>query len=141
VSVLVDTGAFYALADEGDRHASAARAFFNRSLGVEDLVTTSAVLIESWTLIRNKMGWEAGRLFFANLKASEVKILYFESADLEIAARIMDEYADQKLSLVDATSFAVMERHGIASAFTFDKDFLLYRFGPKKQRSFRCLPS
>lgn len=140
MSVLIDTGAFFALANDSDRHAATARKYFRENLEPQEFVTTDAVLFESWTLIRNKLGWDASRRFLTGVKTSAIKILFIESADLEIASRIMDDYADQQLSLVDASSFAVMERHGIAAAFTFDKDFLLYRFGPKKQRSFRCVP-
>jgi predicted nucleic acid-binding protein len=37
---------------------------------------------------------------------------------------------------VDRTSFAIMERLGIASAASFDDDFSIYRFGSKRQRAF-----
>ncbi|MCU0727124.1 MAG: hypothetical protein MUE73_15285 [Planctomycetes bacterium] len=43
-------------------------------------------------------------------------------------------------SLVDCTSFAVMERHGIEEAFALDDHFRLYRYGPGRRRSFGVLP-
>jgi predicted nucleic acid-binding protein len=39
----------------------------------------------------------------------------------------MDKYADQALSLVDATSFALMEHSGITRALSFDYHFRIYR--------------
>jgi hypothetical protein len=33
-----------------------------------------------------------------------------------------------------------MERLGIADAFAFDAHFLVYRFGPGRQRALRCFP-
>jgi predicted nucleic acid-binding protein len=47
---------------------------------------------------------------------------------------------DQTFSLVDCTSFAVMERHGIEEAFTLDRHFRLYRYGPGHRKSFGVLP-
>ena len=140
MTLLIDTGAFYALADQSDRNARAARDFFRGRLGADEFVTTSAVLLEAWTLLRNKLGWAAADRYLDGLRKSEVAILFIEPADLEAAGRIMADYADQELSLVDALSFALMERHGIADAFAFDKDFLVYRYGPRKQRAFTCWP-
>ncbi|MDE2291044.1 MAG: PIN domain-containing protein [Elusimicrobia bacterium] len=140
MTVFIDTGAFYALADDSDRNAGPARTYFRARLGQSDFVTSDAVLFESWTLIRNKLGWGAAARFLDGLRRSEVGLLFCSPQDLEAAARILDDYSDQELSLTDGLSFALMERHGVAHAFTFDKDFLLYRFGPGKRRSFTRWP-
>ncbi len=140
MSILVDTGAFYALADDSDRNAAAARAFFKSRLGQDRFVTTSAVVLETWTLLRNKLGWDAARRFLEGVKASGMTVHFVGEADLEAARRILDQYADQELSLTDAASFCLMERHGLTEVFTFDKDFLVYRYGPGNRRSFSCHP-
>lgn len=139
--VLVDTGAFYALADDSDGNAEEARAFFRARLKTDRFVTTDAILLEAWTLIRGRLGWSAAHRFLDAQRRSNVALFYIEAADLELAWRVLNDYADQELSLTDAISFAVMERHGIGDAFSFDKDFLLYRYGPRKQRSFTRWPS
>lgn len=138
--VLIDTGAFYALADDSDRNARAARSFFRERLETEQFATTNAIVFESWSLLRGRLGWNAAYRFMEGLRKSAISLLHAESVDLELAWRIIGEYSGQELSVVDALSFAMMERHGISEVFTFDKDFLLYRYGPKKQRSFRCWP-
>ena len=140
MNFLIDTGAFYALADDSDRNATAAREFYRKHLETDEFVTTDAVVLESWTLIRNKLQWPAARRFLESLKRAGIPLLYIEPADIEVAGKILDAYVDQELSLVDAASFSLMERHGIVHAFTFDKDFLLYRYGPRNQRSFTCWP-
>ena len=44
----------------------------------------------------------------------------------------MARFRDKRLSLTDCASFELMERLGIAAAFTFDRDF--------RDRGFRTLP-
>jgi predicted nucleic acid-binding protein len=56
--------------------------------------------------------------------------------DLDAAWRIGEAFPDQDFSIVDRTSFAVMERLGIASVASFDDHFSIYRFGPRRERAF-----
>jgi predicted nucleic acid-binding protein len=44
------------------------------------------------------------------------------------AKTILLRYADKDFSYVDATSFAVMERLGLQTAFAFDEHFMQYGF-------------
>ena len=44
------------------------------------------------------------------------------------AREIVAAYRDKDVTLVDAMSFAVMERLGIAVAFTFDRHFVQFGF-------------
>lgn len=141
MTILVDTGAFYAVADDSDRNSARARAFFREKLTTDRFATTDAVVLETWTLLRNRLGWSAAFRFLENLRRSDIEVLRIDSADQEAAWRILNDYSDQELSLADALSFALMERHGIVHAFTFDKDFLLYRYGPKKKRAFSRWPA
>jgi len=57
-------------------------------------------------------------------------------ADLEVAWQIGQAFPDQDFSIVDRTSFAVMERLGVLRAASFDNDFAVYRFGPRRTRAF-----
>lgn len=47
---------------------------------------------------------------------------------------------DQDFSFTDCTSFALMERLGVAEAFAFDRHFLVYRYGANRQRALRRWP-
>jgi predicted nucleic acid-binding protein len=45
-------------------------------------------------------------------------------------------WRDQDFSVVDRTSFAVMQRLGIERAASLDEHFAIFRFGVKRRRSF-----
>ena len=51
-------------------------------------------------------------------------------ADLERAWSIGRDFGDQGFSIVDRTSFAVMQRLGVLRAASFADDFAIFRFGP-----------
>jgi uncharacterized protein len=57
-------------------------------------------------------------------------------ADLEMAWQIGMAYRDQDFSLVDRTSFALMQRLGIDRAASLDDDFAIFRLGPNRRRAF-----
>jgi predicted nucleic acid-binding protein len=58
---------------------------------------------------------------------------------MDAAWTIGEVFADQEFSIVDRTSFAVMERLGITRAASFDKDFAVYRYGRNRDRAFEIL--
>ena len=53
--------------------------------------------------------------------------------------RIGELFTDQRFSIVDRTSFAVMERLGLTRVASFDQDFAIYRYGRKRDRAFEVL--
>ena len=58
--------------------------------------------------------------------AGELTIVRVEPEDEVRAREIIRRYDDKDFSLTDATSFAVMDRLGITTAFTFDRNFVQY---------------
>ena len=58
---------------------------------------------------------------------------------MEAAWAIGEAFPDQDFSLVDRTSFAVMERLGITQVASFDSDFAIYRYGRNRDRSFEVI--
>ena len=98
------------------------------------------MLAESWALIGSHLGRPAALTFWDTLRETRIPILTADSIDLEAAWRIAQAYSDQSFSLVDCVTFAMMERQGLHEAFAFDAHFLVYRFGPARQRAFRRLP-
>jgi predicted nucleic acid-binding protein len=140
VSMLVDTGAWYAIADASDRHHKEARRLYTEHAGRTALATTDLIVAETWAILSSHLGRPAALTFWETLRDTQIPILTVESADLEAAWHIAHAFPDQAFSFVDCTTFALMERMGITEAFAFDAHFLIYRFGPGRHRSFRRLP-
>jgi predicted nucleic acid-binding protein len=139
MNIYVDTSAFYSLADVGDRYHAQSLDLFE--LHVEDsrLYTSDLVLAETWSLMRGRLGRRAALQWWSGVRSGVVEILFGRPVDLEAAWRIVQQYDDQDLSLVDCVSFAIMERFGLEIAFAYDHHFSLYRFGRQANRSFQLL--
>ncbi len=136
----VDTSGFYAVADASDRrHAAASDVFVD--LGTAGrLLSTDHVFVETWLLVKARLGRRAAIGFWDSMASGVVEVHGVTSRDLTRARRILDEWGDQDFSLVDCTSFAVMERLGIREALAVDRHFRLYRHGPGRSRAFRVVP-
>jgi uncharacterized protein len=133
LSLFVDTSAFYAAADSGDRSHARATAV----LGAGDaLVTSDHVLVESWLLIRARGGRSAAERFWGAVSGGLAAVETVLLGDLDTAFRIGEAFSDQDFSIVDRTSFAVMERLGLTKVASFDDDFAIYRYGPRRERAF-----
>lgn len=133
MSLFVDTSAFYAAADTGDRHHVRAAELLTRA---GELVTTDHVLVESWRLMRVRGGFAAAEGFWGKLRGGVATIETVLPSDLDAAWQIGQIFTDQDFSIVDRTSFAVMERLGISSVVSFDDHFAIYRYGPRCERAF-----
>jgi uncharacterized protein len=123
VTVFVDTSAFYALLvqTEGE-HESVAKAFGSILDARRPLITSNYVLIETVSLLQHRFGLEAVRDFDSRIGP----LLRIRSIDPEMHRRAMDRLlrADRRgLSLVDCSSFVVMDSEGIRQALALDADF------------------
>ena len=133
MSLFIDTSAFYAAVDSRDRYHTRATDLLRDADG---LVSTDHVLVESWRLIRDRGGHESAERFWAGIRGGLATIEPVLLGDLDTAWRIGEVFSDQGFSIVDRTSFAVMERLGIASVASFDDHFAIYRFGSRRERAF-----
>ncbi len=133
MSLFVDTSAFYAVVDTGDRHHVRASEML---AGADGLVTTDHVLVESWRMMRIRGGFTAAERFWEEMRGGLATVETVLPGDLDTAWRIGKAFPDQDFSIVDRTSFAVMERLGIASVASFDDHFSIYRYGPRRERAF-----
>lgn len=136
MSLFVDTSALYAAADAGDRgHRRATEVL----AAGDDLVVTDHVLAESWLLTAGRLGHEPAERLWSAMRAGAARVELVGAGDLEAAWQIGRAFADQSFSLIDRTSFAVMERLGIHRVASFDDHFAVYRFGARRDRAFEVL--
>jgi predicted nucleic acid-binding protein len=133
MSLFVDTSMWYAAADKSDTSNSRAKAVLS---GGEPLITTDHILVETWTLIRHRLGRRAAERFWEGLRSGAATIETVGAADLDSAWEMGRTFRDQDFSIVDRTSFAVMRRLGIQRAASLDDDFAIFRFGPNRRLAF-----
>jgi uncharacterized protein len=136
LTLFVDTSAFYAAADKSDRSHERAKHVLGAG---ESLVTTDHVLAEACLLLRHRLGREAANAFWEAVRAGATAVEYVGPADLEVAWTIATEFGDQDFSLIDMTSFAVMQRIGVLRVASLDNDFAIYRFGRRRERAFELV--
>ena len=105
----------------------------------ERLITSDHVLIETWRLIHHFISASVAETFWGGLRSGVARIEQTTSADLEAAWAIGERFPDQDFSLVDRTSFALMERLGISRVISFDNDFSVFRYGRGRRLAFEVL--
>lgn len=122
--VIVDTSAIYALIDRSDEfHQKAKQIVKELSLKRVDLILTNFVLAETHALILSRLGHELAREWIKNLIWT---IEHVNRDDEKRAREIIINFQDKTFSYIDASTFAVMERLKIDSAFSFDNHFTQY---------------
>lgn len=136
MSIFVDSSAWYAAANRGDRQNSRAKQLLKTD---EPLVTSDHVLVETWRLIHHFISANAAEVFWDGLRNGVATVEQTTSADLESAWAIGVHFEDQDFSLVDRTSFALMQRLGISRVITFDNDFAIFRYGRDRKIAFEVL--
>lgn len=136
--VFVDTSIWYAAADGGDSHNAVAQGLL--SAHSEALITSDLVLGELWNLLNARADHRIANRVIGSLASGIARVECVLPADLEAAAAAAGAFEDQAFSLTDRTSWALMERLGIADALALDADFRVYRYGPGLRRAFTVHP-
>ena len=102
-------------------------------------MTSDHVLVESWLLIAHRLGRGAAERFWGVIRAGAVSVETVIAADLDVAFAIGEDFPDQDFSIVDRTSFAVMQRLGVLRAASLDEHFAIFRFGRNRSRAFEIV--
>ena len=124
--ILVDTSAVYALLDRSDARHAAARDGLDRlkRRRLEPLLT-NFIVAESHALVLARLGGDLARRWLADNKWPLERVREDDEAR---AQSILVRFTDKTFSYTDATSFAVMERLGLKTAFAFDPHFTQFGF-------------
>jgi predicted nucleic acid-binding protein len=117
-----DTGGWLALFVSNNMNHAGALKWFARQR--KPLFTTNYVVDETLTLLRSRgQGLAAlalGQKFF---DGSLAEIYYLTEDDIRATWEVFTQYADKEWSFTDCFSKVVMEKLGIAEAFSFDQHF------------------
>lgn len=136
MSLFIDSSVFFAAANSKDKHNVRAKTILIEN---QHRITSDHILVETWLLLNSRIGRTAAERFWGSVRAGLVRIEKVLSADLEAAWRIGEAHPDQSFSIVDRTSFAIMERIGNVRAASFDDDFAVYRFGYGRSKAFEIV--
>ena len=126
--IFVDTAAFLAIENRHDSHHAKAVHFRDSCLkSGRALITSDYVLDETYTVLRVRAGHHIAVQFGEAIRASRFLQIEFVSPDIiEASWKLFKDFPDHDFSFTDCTSFVLMERLHIVSAFTFDSHFREY---------------
>ena len=121
--VFADTSALFALLASDDRMHFQARSDLER-LKVNDavLITSSCVLVETSSLVQNRLGMEAAVDFHQNISPL-LQTVWVDEQWHSNAVRRLLALQRKNVSLVDCLSFVIMESKQINTAYSYDKHF------------------
>ena len=123
MKLLADTGALLALFNPKDALHQRARSFVREAAGSR-FVLTELILAETVTRLRARTdAARAADVGAALLNSRRYEVLFVDPPLVEAGLANLHRFADKRLSLVDAVSFAVIRSLGLDGSFTFDRDF------------------
>lgn len=123
MKVFVDTSALFALLDADQTGHSDAAAVWTALLEDEArLVTTNYVLLETIARSQHRLGVDAVREVHYTFEPL-LQVVWIDEEVHRAALSALLASRQQRVSLVDRSSFEVMNRRGIMRAFALDTDF------------------
>jgi uncharacterized protein len=124
VNVFVDTSALYAVLVRGQAQHVEASTRWQQLLTdrAVRLFTSNYVVLESCALVNRRLGKQAV-VDLCRALVPATTVLWVDQAAHHAATEAMLVTGRDGPSLVDCTSFALMDAHGINQAFAYDKHF------------------
>ncbi|WXG41514.1 MAG: PIN domain-containing protein [Candidatus Freyarchaeum deiterrae] len=123
MSILIDTGVFYAFYNRKDIHHPDSLCLILHALEGRwgGVFTTILVVAETATLLRYRVGVNAALAFLDSVSKSGVRIIFVDEELYEGAVNIFSKYRERELSLTDASIIAVMMKLKIGMLATYDE--------------------
>lgn len=128
--IYIDTEALIArYIARDDHHTEAQSCWKALEKNKTRLFTSNFVLDETFTLLGRRAGYKFAAERATAIYSSEAFTILRPDKSNELEAlRFFEKYSDQMVSYTDCISFALMRKHKIKRAFTFDKHFDLAGF-------------
>lgn len=121
----IDTGAFIALNNSNDQYFNDANKIA-KSLGGYKFVISDAIITETYTILRYRLGFHTANRFLRTvLESNEYDIVEITSSLRSKTMELLQKYSDHKISYCDALTVAVMKQKEIDVIFAFDHHFEL----------------
>jgi predicted nucleic acid-binding protein len=122
--VVVDTSAVFALVDRSDAWHGVARETLARLRKQRsEPLLTNFIVAEAHALLLVRVGPDVARNWLLKNRWAIERVTEDDEAK---AREIIERYTDKTFSYTDATTFAVMRRRGLKTAFAFDPHFRQY---------------
>jgi predicted nucleic acid-binding protein len=123
VSVFVDTSALYPLLVRTDEdHKAVAKTFRKLLADGRALMTSNYVLVETAAVLQNRLGLAPVHDLEAHI-VPLLQVLWVDRGTHGVAVERHFRTNRRELSLVDCSSFELMDVQGIRDAFALDDDF------------------
>ena len=126
----MDTSAWIALINLGDKYHLAAKKFYADILSQKRrLLISNLIVSETYTNLLWLLGHHKAIPFLNIIEQAPAIQCICSDHKLEVQARdILRRYDDQDFSYTDAVSFALMQQRNLTEAFTFDHHFSIVGF-------------
>lgn len=136
--IIVDAGPLVALTDADDKHHLATRNWLASE--TDGLAVPTMVLAEACYLINRECGPRYEAEFVRRLvDAEQIQVVAPTTSDLLRAADLVDQYADLRIGISDATVVALAERLKATTIATIDaRHFRVVR--PRHVPAFTIVP-
>jgi uncharacterized protein len=117
--IVLDTGGLLAAIDSSQRFHDAAREVLNEA--VVPLILSPFVLAELDYLLATRVGDAAELALLEEVARNTYRLAQFSGRDVAEAMRVIEQYADLRISLADASNVVLANRHDTHDVLTLDE--------------------
>lgn len=136
--MLLDTSGLLAAIDSGQRHHREAAAALEHAHA--PLLLSPFVLAELDYLIGSRVGAPAQSALLAEVARGAYRLEPFAAEDVAEASGVIEQYADLRIGLADASLVVLARRYDVTDVLTLDERHFRAISGPH-ERPFRLLPA
>jgi len=138
VVIVLDTSGLLAAIDSSQRFHDAAREVLNEAM--VPLILSPFVLAELDYLLATRVSDAAERALLEEVARNTYRLAQFSGRDVVEAMQVIEQYADLRISLADASNVVLANRHDTLDVLTLDERHFRALRGPGG-RPFRLLPA